>query len=61
MASLSDHHIRISKNVVGKRTYATAKELTLEEKIYEIASLISAGKVTDKQLEYARELVLQDK
>ena len=61
VASLSDHHIRISKNVVGKRTYATAKELTLEEKIYEIASLISAGKVTDKQLEYARELVLQDK
>ena len=61
VASLSDHHIRISKNIVGKRTYANAKELTLEEKIYEIASLISAGKVTDKQLEYARELVLQDK
>ena len=61
VASLSDHHIRISKNIVGKRTFASAKELTLEEKIYEIASLISAGKVTDKQLEYARELVLQDK
>lgn len=61
VASLSDHHIRISKNVVGKRTFANAKELTLEEKIYEIASLISAGKVTDKQLEYAKELVLQDK
>ena len=61
VASLSDHHIRISKNIIGKRTYASAKELTLEEKIYEIASLISAGKVTDKQLEYAKELVLQDK
>ena len=61
VASLSDHHIRISKNVIGKRTFASAKELTLEEKIYEIASLISAGKVTDKQLEYAKELVLQDK
>ena len=61
VACLSDHHIRISKNVVGKRTFASAKELTLEEKIYEIASLISAGKVTDKQLEYAKELVLQDK
>ena len=61
VASLSDHHIRISKNVVGKRTFASAKELSLEEKIYEIASLISAGKVTDKQLEYAKELVLQDK
>ena len=61
VASLSDHHIRISKNVIGKRTFASAKELTLEEKIYEIASLISAGKVTDKQLEYAKEMVLQDK
>ena len=61
VASLSDHHIRISKNIVGMRTFASAKELTLEEKIYEIASLISAGKITDKQLEYARELVLQDK
>ena len=61
LASLSDHHIRISKNVVSNRTYATAKELTLEEKIYEIASLISSGKVTEKQLEYAKELVLQDK
>ena len=61
VASLSDHHIRISKNVIGKRTFANAKELTLEEKIFEIASLISSGKVTDKQLEYAKELVLQDK
>ena len=61
LASLSDHHIRISKNVVSNRTYATAKELTLEEKIYEIASLISSGKVTEKQLEYAREMVLQEK
>ena len=61
VACLSDHHIRINKNVIDKRTYASAKELNLEEKIYEIASLISSGKVTEKQLEYAKELVLQDK
>ena len=61
VACLSDHHIRINKNVVNKRTYASAKELNLEEKIYEIASLISSGKVTEKQLEYAKELVFQDK
>jgi DNA repair ATPase RecN len=35
--------------------------LTLDEKIYEIASLISTGKVTDKQLEYAKEMVLNGK
>ena len=61
VASLSDHHIRISKSVIKNRTFATAKELTLDEKIYEIATLISSGKVTEKQLEYAKEMVLQEK
>ena len=58
VASLSDHHIRISKKVANNRTHTTIKELSFDEKIYEIASLISAGKVTDKQLEYAKEMVL---
>ena len=58
VACLSDHHIRISKSVKNNRTHTAIKELSLDEKIYEIASLISAGKVTDKQLEYAKEMVL---
>ena len=61
VACLSDHHIQISKSVKDGRTYAKAKELSLEEKIKEIASLISSGKITEKQLEYAKEMVLQDK
>ena len=61
VASLSDHHIRIAKKVVNNRTYTTIKELSLDEKIYEIASLISSGKVTDKQLEYAKEMVMERK
>ena len=61
VASLSDHHIRISKSVSNNRTYTTIKELSLDEKIYEIASLISSGKVTDKQLEYAKEMVMERK
>ena len=61
VACLSDHHIQISKLVKDGRTFAKAKELSLEEKIKEIASLISSGKITEKQLEYAREMVLQDK
>lgn len=59
VACLSDHHIRISKNVINKRTYTSIKELTLDEKIYEIASLISSGKLTNKQLEYAKEMILE--
>ncbi len=58
VASLSNSHIKISKVVKGNRTYTSIKELNLDEKIYEIALMISDGKVTDKQLEYAKEMVL---
>ena len=60
VASLSNHHIKISKSVKGNRTYTTIKELNLDEKIYEIALMISDGKVTPKQLEYAKEMVLSN-
>lgn len=58
VASLSDHPILISKTVKDGRTYSNVKELSLEEKIRQIAYLISGGKVTKKQLEYAKEMVL---
>lgn len=58
VASISNHHIKISKNVAKGRTYTTIKELSLDEKIYEIAAMISDGKVTEKQLEYAKEMIL---
>ncbi len=60
VASLSNHHIKISKIVKEARTYTLIKELSLEEKIYEIALMISDGKVTPKQLEYAKEMVLSN-
>ena len=58
VASLSDHPILISKTVKDGRTYSNVRELSLEEKIRQIAYLISGGKVTEKQLEYAKEMVL---
>ena len=58
VASLSDHHILVSKEVKGGRTFASVRSLSLEEKIKEVATLISGGKVTEKQLEYAKEMVL---
>lgn len=59
VASKSDHHILISKSVKNERTYTSIKELDLEGKIQEVAHLISGGKVTEKQLEYAKEMVLK--
>ena len=58
VASLSNNHIKISKQVKDGRTYTSIKELNLEEKIYEVASMISGGKVTDSQLAYAKEMIL---
>lgn len=58
VASASDHHILVEKNVFLGRTYVSIKELSLEEKIREVAALISGGKVTEKQLAYAKEMVL---
>lgn len=58
VASLSDHDLLIAKEIKNGRTYSKVKELSLEEKIRQVAYLISGGKVTDKQLEYAKEMVL---
>ena len=58
VASLSNNHIKISKTTRNGRTYTSIKELNLEEKIYEVALMISDGKVTSSQLEYAKEMIL---
>ena len=61
VASFSDHHIKISKSIKGGRTYTEIKELGLEEKIREIAFIISDGEPTEKQMDYAREMVLNSR
>ena len=58
VGAYSDTTIRIDKHVKDGRTYTDLKVLSLDEKIEEIARLISDGKITDKQREYAREMVL---
>ncbi len=58
VASKSDYHILISKKVKDGRTFASIKELSLEDKINQIAYLISGGNITEKQKEYAKEMVL---
>ena len=47
-----------AETVKKGRTYTEIRELSLEENIAEIAFLISDGHPTDKQMEYAREMVL---
>ena len=61
VASISKNHLKIEKIVKDNRTFTTVKELSLDEKIYEIASMISGGKVTANQLEYAKEMIMSIK
>ena len=58
VAAMGTHVLQISKSTSNGRTFTKVKALYLDEKIHEIASLISGGKVTEKQLEYAKELIL---
>ncbi len=61
VAAKSDHAIRVEKKVEGGRTTTRLQPLSLEEKIQEVAFLISGGEITAKQLAYAKEIVLGEK
>ena len=58
VASMSDHSVLIQKEIRNGRTYSKMKELNLEEKIRQVAYLISGDEITPKQIEYAKEMVL---
>lgn len=57
VAAMSDHHLFISKNVEEGRTKAYIKALNSDEKITEIATMISGDTVTKASMESARELL----
>lgn len=59
IAKFSDHHYFISKNVENNRTKTSIKTLSRDEKIQEIARMISGEKITTKTLEHAREMIDQ--
>lgn len=56
IARFADKHFRVDKDVVGKRTLITAKPLTAEEQVNEIARM-HGGKETEIGLAHARELL----
>ena len=59
VACLSDHALLVEKCVKEGRTSTSIHELGLEEKIDAVANLISNGKITEKQREYAKEMVME--
>jgi len=57
IASISKKHFLIEKEVVDGTTRSTVKKLDNENKVYEIARLLSGMKITEKSLSNARDLI----
>lgn len=57
IASQSDSHYFVSKKDSNKETIAEIKQLSAEEKVLEIAKLLSGDKVTDSGIKSAKELI----
>ena len=55
VASMSDHHLLISKSSKDDRTTTQVQELIGDDKVDEIARMISGASVTDLTRENARE------
>ncbi|MHD0445561.1 DNA repair protein RecN [Staphylococcus cohnii] len=60
VASMSDHHLFISKNSDDERTTTQVKELTGEERIDEVARMISGATVTKLTKQNAKEMIEQN-
>lgn len=57
IASLADHQIQVSKAVQEGRTVITARELTDDERVVEIARMMGAREGQEKALRHAEEML----
>jgi DNA repair protein RecN (Recombination protein N) len=57
IAGLADQHFSVSKKVAGERTTTALRKLTLDERIHEVAKLMSGAEVTEAGMAGARELM----
>jgi DNA repair protein RecN (Recombination protein N) len=57
IAGLADHHFIVEKNTNDGRVVSSIKEITENERVKEVAKLMSGEKVTEASLEGARELL----
>lgn len=57
IASFASHHYRIEKVVAGGKTFTRVKEIQGEERVREIARLLTGTRITESSLQNARELL----
>ncbi|WP_239749161.1 DNA repair protein RecN [Mammaliicoccus sp. H-M34] len=61
VAAICDNHLYITKETVNDRTTTSIKQLNGEDKIDEIARMISGVEVTELTKQHAKEMILQNK
>ena len=57
VASIADTHIKISKSVSDNRTYTVIEVLDYNERVKEVAAMLSNGNITDNSINLAKELL----
>jgi DNA repair protein RecN (Recombination protein N) len=57
VAAFADHHFRVEKLVEGGRTRTSVNHLADNERVMEMARMLSGVKITEKTLEHAREMI----
>ena len=57
IAGMALSHFRVEKEVKGKRTRSTIRQLKHKERLEELARMSSGEKITEASLEYAREML----
>lgn len=57
IAAKGDSHFKVSKSTVGDHTQSELKLLSQENRILEIAQMLSGAKITDSALNHAKELL----
>ena len=57
IAGMAFSHFRVEKEVKGKRTRSTIRQLKHKERVEELARMSSGEKITDASLKYAREML----
>ncbi|MBN1932787.1 MAG: DNA repair protein RecN [Desulfobacterales bacterium] len=57
IAKFAHHHYRISKQVADGRTTTTITELSMEERVEEIARMLGGVKITQATFAHAREMI----
>jgi DNA repair protein RecN (Recombination protein N) len=59
VVAIARHQLRVSKKEVNKRTVALIKELSFEERVNDIAEMISGEKLSETGIQGAKELLLE--